>query len=115
MESGFHTIDRQAWRYCQSLRIVKLPETVVAIEYASFQGCYALGCRNARQVFNQVVFEHFPVVVDAEWNYNLYLSTSHCSEEEGAGTAAHKFILFPASQQRNAIHGQRQAIAGIRS
>ena len=42
MESGFHTIDRQAWRYCPSLRIVKLPETVVAIEYASFQGCYAL-------------------------------------------------------------------------
>ena len=42
MESGFHTIDRQAWRYCPSLRIVKLPETVGAIEYASFQGCYAL-------------------------------------------------------------------------
>ena len=42
VESGFHTIDRQAWRYCPSLRIVKLPETVVAIEYASFQGCYAL-------------------------------------------------------------------------
>ena len=42
MESGFHTIDRQAWRHCQSLRIVKLPETVVATEHASFQGCYAL-------------------------------------------------------------------------
>ena len=38
VEPGLHTIDRQAWRYCQSLRIVKLPETVVAVEYASFQG-----------------------------------------------------------------------------
>ena len=42
VEPGLHTIDRQAWRYCQSLRIVKLPETVVAVEYASFQGRYAL-------------------------------------------------------------------------
>ena len=42
VEAGFHTIDRQAWRYCQSLTIVKLPSSVVAVEYAAFQGCYAL-------------------------------------------------------------------------
>ena len=42
VEPGLHTIDRQAWQYCQSLRIVKLPATVVAVEHASFQGCYAL-------------------------------------------------------------------------
>ena len=42
VDPGFHTIDRQAWRYCRSLQIVKLPDTVVAIEYAAFQGCYAL-------------------------------------------------------------------------
>ena len=42
VEPGIHTIDRQAWRYCQSLRVVKLPDTVVALKYASFQGCYAL-------------------------------------------------------------------------
>ena len=33
VDSGFHMIDRQAWRYCHSLQIVKLPDT---------QGCYAL-------------------------------------------------------------------------
>ena len=42
VDPGFHTIDRQAWRYCHSLRIVKLPDTVVAIGYAAFQGCYSL-------------------------------------------------------------------------
>ena len=42
VEPGLHTIDKQAWRFCQSLRIVKMPATVVAVEYASFQGCYAL-------------------------------------------------------------------------
>ena len=42
VDSGFHMIDRQAWRYCHSLQIVKLPDTVVAIEYAAFQGCSAL-------------------------------------------------------------------------
>ena len=35
VDSGFHTVSRQAWRYCHSLRIVKLPDTV-------FQGCYSL-------------------------------------------------------------------------
>ena len=42
VDPGLHTIDRQAWRYCHSLQIVKLPDAVVAIEYAAFQGCYAL-------------------------------------------------------------------------
>ena len=42
VEVGFHTIDRQAWRYCHSLTIVKLPSSVVAVEYAAFQGCFAL-------------------------------------------------------------------------
>ena len=42
VEAGFHTIERQAWRYCHSLTIVKLPSSVVAVEYAAFQGCYAL-------------------------------------------------------------------------
>ena len=41
VDLAFHTIDRQAWRYCHSLRIVKLPDTVVAIGHA-FQGCYSL-------------------------------------------------------------------------
>ena len=42
VDPGFHTIGRQAWRYCRSLQIVKLPDTVVAIEYAAFQGRYSL-------------------------------------------------------------------------
>ena len=42
VDTGFHTVSRQAWRYCHSLRIVKLPDTVVAIGYAAFQGCYSL-------------------------------------------------------------------------
>ena len=42
VEAGFHTIERQAWRYCHTLTIVKLPSSVVAIENAAFQGCYAL-------------------------------------------------------------------------
>ena len=42
VDPGFHTVSRQAWRYCHSLRIVKLPDTVVAIGYAAFQGCYSL-------------------------------------------------------------------------
>ena len=42
VDPGFHMIDRQAWRYCHSLQIVKLPDTVVAIEYAAFQGCCTL-------------------------------------------------------------------------
>ena len=42
VDPGFHMIDQQAWRYCHSLQIVKLPDTVVAIEYAAFQGCYTL-------------------------------------------------------------------------
>ena len=33
VDPGFHTIERQAWRYCH---------TVVAIGYAAFQGCYSL-------------------------------------------------------------------------
>ena len=42
VEAGFHTIDRQAWRYCHPLTIVNLPSSVVAVEYAAFHGCYAL-------------------------------------------------------------------------
>ena len=42
VDSGLHMIDRQAWRYCHSLQIVKLLDTVVAIEYAACQGCCAL-------------------------------------------------------------------------
>ena len=42
LDVGFSTISPQAWRYCHSLRIVKLPETVVTLGYAAFQGCYSL-------------------------------------------------------------------------
>ena len=42
VEAGYHTIERQAWRYCHTLTIVKLPSSVVAIANAAFQGCYAL-------------------------------------------------------------------------
>ena len=42
LDVGFSTVSPQAWRYCHSLRIVKLPDTVVAIGYAAFQGCYSL-------------------------------------------------------------------------
>ena len=42
VEPSLHTVDREAWRYCYSLQIVKLPNTAVAVEYAAFQGCFAL-------------------------------------------------------------------------
>ena len=42
VEVGYHTIERQVWRYCHTLIIVKLPSTVVTIANAVFQGCYAL-------------------------------------------------------------------------
>ena len=42
VEAGYHTIERQAWRYCHTLIIVKLPSSVVTIANAAFQGCYAL-------------------------------------------------------------------------
>ena len=42
VEAGYHTIERQAWRYCHTLTIVKLPCSVVTIANAAFQGCYAL-------------------------------------------------------------------------
>ena len=42
LDVGFRTVSPQVWRYCHSLRIVKLPDTVVAIGYAAFQGCYSL-------------------------------------------------------------------------
>ena len=42
VEVGYHTIERQVWRYCHTLTIVKLPNSVVTIENAVFQGCYAL-------------------------------------------------------------------------
>ena len=42
LDAGFTTISPQGWRYCHSLRIVKLPDTVVTLEYAVFQGCYSL-------------------------------------------------------------------------
>ena len=42
LDVGFCTVCPQAWRYCHSLRIVKLPDTVTVIGYAAFQGCYSL-------------------------------------------------------------------------
>ena len=42
VEAGYHTIERQAWRYCHTLIIVRLPGSVVTVENAVFQGCYAL-------------------------------------------------------------------------
>ena len=42
VEVGYHTIERQVWRYCHTLTIVKLPSSVVTIANAVFQGCYAL-------------------------------------------------------------------------
>ena len=42
LDAGFTTISPQGWRYCHSLRIVKLPDTVVTLGYAVFQGCYSL-------------------------------------------------------------------------
>ena len=42
VEAGYHTIERQVWRYCHTLTIVKLPSSVVTIANAVFQGCYAL-------------------------------------------------------------------------
>ena len=42
LDAGFSAISPQAWRYCHSLRVVKLPDTVVTIGYAAFQGCYSL-------------------------------------------------------------------------
>ena len=35
-------IDRQAWRHYHSLAIVKVPSSVVAVEYAAFLACHAL-------------------------------------------------------------------------
>ena len=42
VEAGFSTINPQVWRYCHSLRVVKLPDTALVIGYAVFQGCYSL-------------------------------------------------------------------------
>ena len=42
LDGGFRIISPQARRYCHSLRIVKLPDTVVTLGYAVFQGCYSL-------------------------------------------------------------------------
>ena len=42
VEAGYHTIERQAWRYCHTLTKVKLPSSVVTVANAVFQGCYAL-------------------------------------------------------------------------
>ena len=41
VEGGYHTIERQVWRYCHTLTIVKLPSSVVTIANAAFQGCYS--------------------------------------------------------------------------
>ena len=41
-EHTLHTVEREAWRYCYQLQIVKLPSTVVSIQHAAFQGCYRL-------------------------------------------------------------------------
>ena len=42
VEVGYHTIERQVWRCCHTLTIVKLPSSVITIANAAFQGCYAL-------------------------------------------------------------------------
>ena len=42
LEAGFCTVSPQSWRYCHFVRIVKLPDMVVAIGYAAFQGCHSL-------------------------------------------------------------------------
>ena len=42
VEAGHHTIERQAWRHCHTLAIVKLPSSVVTVANAIFQECYAL-------------------------------------------------------------------------
>ena len=42
LDVGFSAISPQAWRYCHALRIVKLPDTVVTLGYAAFQGRYSL-------------------------------------------------------------------------
>ena len=38
VEAGYHAIERQAWRYCHTLTIVKLPSSVVTVANAVFQG-----------------------------------------------------------------------------
>ena len=56
MDAGFTAISRQG-RYCHSLRIVKLPDTVVTLGCAVFQGCCSLqvaelpGCEFGVRVF----------------------------------------------------------------
>ena len=35
VEASYHTIERQAWRYCHTLVIVRLPGSVVTVENAS--------------------------------------------------------------------------------
>ena len=63
VDPAFHMVSRQARRYCHSLRIVKLPDTVVAIGYAAFQGCYSLmtvempGCLAIGAIIGQHAFE----------------------------------------------------------
>ena len=42
LDVGFTATSPQEWRYCHSLRIVKLLDTVVTLGYAVFQGCYSL-------------------------------------------------------------------------
>ena len=44
LDAGFSTVSPQAWRYCHSLRIVKLPDTVVAIGYAAFHRVFSECC-----------------------------------------------------------------------
>ena len=40
VDTGFHMVSRQAWRYCHSLASSSCRNTVVAIGHAAFQGCY---------------------------------------------------------------------------
>lgn len=41
-EPTLRAIEREAWRNCYQLQIVKLPSTVVSIQHSAFQGCFAL-------------------------------------------------------------------------
>ena len=46
LDVGFSTISPQVWRYCHSLRVVKLPDTVVALVMQPFRD--VTPCRQSR-------------------------------------------------------------------
>ena len=70
---------------------------------------------NCGQVFHQVVLEHFPVMMDAYWHYDLII-TSHGGKKERTGADASKIFLFATLQWRSVIHvADRRTTTGIRS